>query len=825
MADLRYAVRRLLASPGFACAALATMALGIGANAAIFTVVNTVMLKPAAVERPDRLVEVYTSDSNGVTPATSSYLDYLDLQDLPVFTNAAAYQLSLLNRSDNGISRVVFAESVAGNYFTALGIRPILGRAFTSADDRPGGDGTTILGHAYWQRQFGGDRGIVGRTLTLNGRPVTVIGVAPPAYKGGFVGIVVDLWIPMNLDYDLNPESGARDREERGNRSLFMKARLADGVSLQQAQAAVDVLAIRLGASFPTTNKDRKISLYASSDVRLHPNIDKAIAPVAALLMAVPGLVLLVACANVANLLLARSSGRAREIAVRLAVGASRGRLVRLLLTESVTLSTAGGLLGLLTAGWLTRLIQGWTPPGLPIPLALDLGMDQRVMWFTLLVSIATGVVFGLAPALQVTRPALLPALRDDASGWLRAHRRFGLRNVLVVTQVAVSLVLLTAAGLFVRSLQRAQEIDPGFERERALILTPATMLSGLKADERRVFTETLRDRLAILPGVETVALADRVPLGAQIRSTAIVVDDQQPDANGMGTPVDYTINDVGYFRALGIPVLRGRDFTMSDDKTTPNVAIVSEAFAARFWPDVDPIGRQIRFATGRRTDPKGDAATTVIAPMTVVGVARDTKVRTLGEDPRPYFYRPWRQTDEDMAFVIRTAGNPVPLVNQVRQTVTDLNPDLPILSLNTMQEHLSLMLTPPRLAAAMLGLFGSLAVLLASLGLYGVVAYSTARRTREIGVRVALGADHRQVVWLVVREGMLLVGVGLAIGFVLTAAATRPLAAYLYGLGAFDPLTFISVSAILAGTALVANYLPARRATKVDPMIALRSE
>ena len=821
MGDFRYALRRLIASPGFTLAALATMALGIGANSAIFTIVNTVMLKPAAFERPDRLVEVYTYAPDG-TPVTSSYLDYLDLRALPVFSGTAAYEMTLLNRAERGTSSIIFGEAVAANYFSVLGIQPAIGRTFVADDDKAGAPPTALLGHAFWQRNFGGDPNVLGRTLTLNGRDVTVVGVVPSSYKGGLVGFVVDLWIPLNINYDLSPDN--RDRERRGNRSLFGKARLADGVSIAQAQAAADVLSARLSSSFPDSNQNRRFGLFATTDVRIHPNIDSALAPVAVLLMAVPGLVLLVACANVANLFLARATGRTREIAVRLAVGASRGRLLRLLLAESLTLSAAGGIAGLLLAWWTLRLVQGWTPPGLPLPVALDLGMDQRVVWFTLAMSLATGVVFGLAPALQATRPSLVPALKDEAIGGLRSYRRFGMRNVLVVTQVAVSLVLLTAAGLFVRSLQRAQDIDPGFERERAIIVNPAARLSGLKADERRQYADALRDRLIGLPGVTDVVLTDRVPLGAMVRTTAIVVDDQQPDANGRGVEVDYGINDGGYFRALGIPILRGRDFTPQDTTSAPNVAIVSEAFAKKFFPGADPIGHTIRFATGVGSDPRGNQSESAIAPMTVVGIARDTKIRTLGEEPRPYFYRPWRQTDEDIALVVRTAGDPASLVNSVRQTVVDLNPGVAFI-LTTMREHLALMLTPPRLAAAMLSGFGLLAVALASLGLYAVVAYSVARRTREVGIRIALGATRGQVISLVVREGMVLVAVGIVVGLVIAGVATQPLSAFLYGLDRFDPITFGSVAVIMIATALLANYIPARRAVTIDALRAIRYE
>ena len=830
LSEARYTLRRLAATPGFALAAIATMALGIGANTAIFTLVNTVMLRPAAVDRPDRLVELYTLDSDGV-PATSSYPDYRDYRDHQVWDGGAvAYQLTLLNRIQDGRSRIVFAEATSGNYFQVLGIRPVLGRAFTPADDAAGAPPTTILGYHYWQREFGARPDVLGQTVRLNGRAVTIVGVAPPSYKGGLVGFVVDLWIPLNIDYDFNAEPG-RDRELRGNRSLFAKARLAQRVTLEEAQAAMLVVSARLAAAYPDTNPKRSLVLFASSDVRLHPNVDRYVAPIAALLMAVPGLVLLIACANVANLLLARAQGRTREIAVRLAIGASRARLIRLLLTESMILSSIGGAAGLLLAWWLLRLIEGWTPPGLPIPVALDLGMDSRVAIFTVLVSLATGLLFGLAPALKCTRPQLTPALKDESASILSlAPRRFGIRNALVVTQVGVSLVLLTAAGLFVRSLQRAQDIEPGFERARAIIVTPAVMLSDIPMAERQAFTETLRDRLAALPGVVNVALADRVPLGAQVRTTSVLIDDQQPDQNERGVDVDYTIVDAGYFRTLGIPLLGGRDFTPQDDRDSPRVAIVSEAFAKRYWPDVDPIGRLVHPPGAwqrRRPGPGGNED----PPYTVIGVARDTKVRTLGEAPRPYLYTAWRQSKarryhlEEMALVLRTAGDPASLVDTVRQTVVELNPNVPILSLTTMTEHLSLMMTPPRLAAAFLGGAGALAILLASLGLYAVVAFTAARRTKEIGIRVALGATRAQVIRLVVSEGMTLVAVGVGLGFVLAAAATRPLGAYLYGLDAFDPITFVSVAAILAGTALVANYLPARRAVRVDPLKAIRYE
>ncbi len=580
----------------------------------------------------------------------------------------------------------------------------------------------------------------------------------------------------------------------------------------------MDVVAARLAVEHPGTNESRKVVLVPSNDVRLHPEVDKVLAPVAALLMVVPGLVLLIACANVANLLLARASGRTREVAIRLSIGASRWRLVQQLLTESVTLSMAGGALGMALAYGLMRVAAGWRPEGLPVPLTLDLSMDARVVLFAVGLAVATGVIFGLAPAMQATRPDLVPALKDEGASGLRAHRRYGLRNVLVVVQVAVSLVLLAAAGLFVRSLQEAQFIEPGFESVRAVVLSPILSLTEPDPAVRRQLTLAIADRLSALPGVERVALADRVPLGASVRTSNFLPEGMDADADGRGIDIDTGTIAPGYFAAMSIPLVAGRDFSDGDAEGAPPVAVVSEAFARRFWPDQDPLGRMVRIPTRAGNDPA--------PPLQVVGVARDTKVRTLGETPRPYVYRAWAQRpSDDVGFVIRTSAAPEPLVEPARQAVLDIAPDAAIMELQTMRQHLSLMLTPPRLAAALLGVCGLLALLLASVGLYAVVAYSVARRTKEIGIRVALGATRGSVIWLVVREGMALVVAGVTAGVIAAGVVAQPLSAYLYGVRPVDPLTFAAVAAVLAGVALVANYLPARRAVRVDPLRAIRYE
>jgi predicted permease len=818
--DFRYALRRLRQTPGFASIAVAIMALGIGANTAIFSIVNAVLFRPQPFENPEELVEIYTTGRNSEIGATSSYPDYLDFREQKdLFADVLTYRLGMVNHTTEGASKLLLVEYVTASYFSVLGLRPLLGRAFDPASEGQIGaiEPVAIVSHATWQRRFGGDPSIVGKTVRLNGRAVTVVGVGPEGYGGSWVGLNVDFWLPVAAGplVESLGEGMISDNlyERRGVHMFFVKARLIPGVTVEAARAGMDVLAGRLAREYPETNEGRKIQVFASKDVRFVPIVDRALTPVAGLLMAVVGLVLVIACSNLANLLLARASAGQKEVAIRLAIGANRGQLVRQFMAESVLLAVLGGGAGLLLAYWIVNLIMAFEPP-LPIPVAFDFGLDERVLGFTVILSVLTGVLFGLAPSLKGSRPNLIPTLKDDAPTMGQGGRRFGLRNLLVVSQVAVSLLLLVGAGLFVRSLANVQRIDPGFETKNAAIVATAVDVAGYSEQEGREFYRQFARRLEALPGVLSVALADKVPVGAGISTRDVYIEGYELPPGQDDLEVDNGVVSPSYFETLDVPILRGRGFDERDGEAAPRVAVVSETMARRYWGSGDVIGRSFRLRglDGPRVE--------------IVGVARDTKVRTLGEDPRPYFYLAFGQTYQALAyFIIRTAGDPTRMPETVRQELVAVDPDIPLFEAKTMSDHLGLMLFAPRMGAALLSAFALLAMVLASLGLYGVVAYAVSRRTREVGIRVALGANQGQVVRMVVREGMTLVAVGLGSGLALAVVATRPMSNWLYGIGAGDPMTFGVVGALLASVAFLASYVPARRAAKVDPMVALRYE
>ncbi len=811
VADIKYAVRRLLARPGFTAIALITMALGIGANSAIFSLVNAVLLRPLPVHEPGQLVEIYTQEADE-PPVTSSYADYDDISERSdLFSGVIAYEGRFFSVEGEGQAEVIMGEFVSDNYFEVLGVSAQRGRTLMSGEgDRTEVASAALISDGFWKRGFASDPSVVGQTLTLNGLAFDIVGVASAEFSGMFVGLAPDVWISHSSEAYLTP--GSVELQDRAGRSTWMKGRLRAGVELAEAQAALDVLASQLAEAHPTTNAERQFVLMSSNDVRLHPMVDRALIPVAALLMIVVGLVLLIACANLANLLLARAAGRRKEVAIRLAIGAGRGRLIRQLLTESMLLALLGGALGLALAYWTTAFLVSFQPP-IPIPVVLDLTIDVRVLAFTLVLAMTTGILFGLVPALQATRPDVVSELKDETTAMARRYRKLGLRNSLVVLQVAASLVLLIGAGLFVRSLSNAQAIDPGFETEKAAIVGFNLEVSNYDVLQGREFYRNLTDRIRSRPGVEAVTLANRIPLGIMIRTTETYVE-------GADVPVDeapeINVSTVssGYFETMQVPLLQGRDFSDEDRESAPGAVIVSEAAAQRFWPGQNALGKQLRL-----NDPEAPA-------RTVVGVARDTKVITLGEAPRAYIYLPFSQEYDDMmSVVVRTSGDPTLMLPIIRDEVRALDERLPVWELKTMREHLGLMLFAPRMGATLLSLFGGLAALLASIGLYGVVAYTASQRTREVGIRVALGARPVDVVKLVVGQGMVLVIVGAAIGLGVALVATRPLATFLYGIQATDPLTVFGVSLMLCGVAFVASLIPAMRAARIDPMVALRYE
>jgi predicted permease len=811
LADLRYAIRQLIRRPVFLIVVLRAMALGVGANSAIFSIVNAVLLRPLPVDAPEELVDIYTLDGDETFMNPHDYPDYMAIrEDRETFMDVAAYAADFVSMTVGTGTQVLFGETVSGNYFEVLGVPAARGRGLQDGVDDVPSTNVAVISNGLWNRHYGADPGVVGQTITLRGRPFEIVGVAPDWFKGLWVGFTVDVWIPASAMTYMDPTRSGL--EVRSGRNFLVKGRLQPGVAREQAQARMDLKAARLAAAFPESNADRSFHVIPSSDVRMHPNIDGYMVPVAALLMTVVGLLLLIVCSNLANLMIARALNRRREIAIRLAVGAGRGRLIRQLLTESLVLAVAGGALGLLLAWGITTAIVRFQPPIL-ISLSLDLGLDMTVLVFTFGVAVLAGLLFGLVPALQATKPQLVPALKDLPSTIGSRYRRFGLRNALVVVQVAISMVLLVGAGLFVRSLIAAQRIDPGFEGERAVVMTVAPGLTSWDRPRRREVLHAVIDRVRSLPGVESAAMASRLPLGAAINTNefypvGVEVDpDQAPS-------IDVTRISPQYFETMGAPLLEGRDFTDSDDADAPLVVIVSEATARQYWPGESPIGRTVRLG-----DPDGEI-------RTVIGVARDTKVRTLGESPRPYIYQSWMQSNESfMSIVARTSSEPGPLVPVLQREVRDVAEDLPVMELKTMPEHMGLMLFAPRMGGILLAVFGGLAALLATIGLYGVVAYTAARRTREVGIRVSVGARPTDVIRLMIRQGAVLVGVGAFLGLVLAFVATRPLGSMLYGISVSDPLTFGGVGLLLVAVGLAATLVPALRASRLDPVKALRYE
>jgi predicted permease len=808
--DFKYAVRRLLKAPGFTAVAVLSLALGIGANTAMFSIVNAVLIRDIPVTDRHELVEVYSSDSDGFQYATSSHPDYLSLRAAnDVFQNVVATRTTIARFDLDGSPRVAFGELISWDYFQTLGIEMELGRSFVAEEDEtPGTHPVAILGYRTWTQDFGSDPSILGTDVWLNGRPFTVVGVAPKAYTGSMPVLVTGFFTPLMMTDAIQ---GSNQLEQRSSRSMFMKARLLPGVSVEQANASLRSFSAGLEEQFPESNENRYMSAVPSGKVSLHPAVDRVLTPVAGLLLAVVGIVLLIACANLASFLLARAEDRRREIAVRLALGAGRKRLISQLLIETTMLALLGGLAGLLLAQWTVELMMALRPP-LPVPVDVEISLDRTVLLFTAGVSMLAGMAFGLAPALQATNPDVAPTLKNEATG-SGAPRRFNLRGGLVVTQVAFSFVLLIGAGLFVRSLQKAQAIDPGFDTGAGALAWPMPELSGYETPEEvEAFYDDLERRLLDHPKVTHVALADRLPLGSGIQTQGYLlpgVPSETPDGDH---DIDNANVSPGYFDAMGVEILSGRAFTR-DDLDSERMVIVSQAFAEQYYPGEDLVGRSIQ--TSREDD------------LRIIGVAADTKVRTLGESPRPYVYQLQGQVMFfGMQVVVKGQGTSEELVAITRATIDEISPDMVLFEeVKTMNEHLALLLFPPRMAALMLSVFGGLALLLAGIGVYGVVSYAVAKRTRELGIRMSLGASASDVVRMAVTGGMRLVVVGALVGIVLAGGVTWVAADYLFGISSTDLVTFATIPLLLTGVALLAAWVPARRASRVDPVQALRSE
>jgi predicted permease len=817
--DLRYGARMLIRRPAFTVVAVLSLALGIGANTAIFAVVDGFLWRPFPVEDPDRLVAVLTTDPKNPGFLPLSTLNYEDFRDQnQVFEGLAAYGFGPLDLTVGGETERIFCNMVTGNYFDVLGVRFSRGRGFLPEEDKAlGGHPLVVLSHGLWQRRFGGDTKILGKSVTLNRAPYTVVGIAPEGFTGLVPGFVPDVFVPSMMRNHVNPAFAWLTASRRG---LWLNGvgRLKPGVSQDQAQAAMATLARQLEQQYPVANEGRSLALITLAEARANPTgaAQNPIPLIAGLLLAVVTVVLLIACANVANLLLARAASRQREIAIRLTMGAGRVRLVRQLLTESLLLSLLGGAGGLLVAFWAADLLLAFQPVGF-FPLNLDASFSLRVLGFTLFVALLTGLIFGLAPALQTTRPDIHESLKEGGRQAAEGISGGRLRSLLVVAEVALAAVALIGAGLFVQSLRNAMSIDPGFRTQNIIAMNLDVSLQGYEPARGEEFYRQLRERLENVPGVDSAALGSRLPLGFGLQRT-LILEDQVPSEDERGVLVNVDSVEVGYADTLGIPLVKGREFETYDDADAPRVAIVNQTMAQRFWPDQDAIGRRFRFPAG------GDGRVTPL--IEVIGIARDAKYVTLGEDPIPFAYLPFRQEYQPgMVLFVETTADPSGIMPLVRRELRAMDPGLPVFNVQTLTQQISNSLWLARMGAYLLSVFGLLALVLAAVGIYGVISYSVSQRTHEIGIRMALGAQQAHILKLVLRRGMLLALVGMAIGLSVAFAATRLIVSLLYGVSAADPVTFAAIPMLLVAVALLACYLPARRATRVDPLLALRYE
>jgi putative ABC transport system permease protein len=803
--DLRYGIRMLIKRPGFTAVAVLSLALGTGANTAIFSLVNTVLLRPLPIEKPQQLVALNnTSERNNF--ANFSYPNYKDVRDRnEVFSGLIGYRFTPLSMSHEGINERVWGYEVTGNYFEVLGVGAALGRVISPEDDvTPGGHPIAVMSYKCWQQRFGTDQSIIGKDLIVNGRNYMVVGVAAQGFYGTEVVSAPDLWFPIAMQAQL--EIGDSWLNARRAENIFVQGRLKPGITSAQAQTAMNSIAEQLEREYPDINEGKRVALSAPGLFGLA--FRGPVLGFAGLLMAVVGIVLLLACINLANLLLARAAERRREIAVRLALGATRFRLVRQLLTESVLLALAGGALGLLPALWLLDLVTAIKIP-VTIPGAIDLHADYRVFIFTVMLSLATGVMFGLLPALQATKTDLVPALKDEGS--FGGGRRSWLKSTLIVSQMALSLVLLVGGGLMMRALGQAQNINLGFDPQHAVEVAFNLRLQGYETGQAKEFQKRLLERVRALPGAQAAGIADLVPVDLHFARTGVFIEGQPAHR----TPPTAMYNRVspGYFQGMSTRLLQGRDFTEQDDEKSTRVGIINETFARRFFPGEDPIGK--RFSLSRSEGAK----------IQVIGVVQDGKYAGLNEDPKPFVSRPlWQSDVGSTSVIVRTEDDSQRMIAAVRREVQEMDSHIPM-SGETLVEKLSLPKLPARIAASLLGGFGLLALALAAIGIYGVISYAVSTRTHEIGIRMALGAQKADVLKLVLGQGMMLTLIGIAIGLSAALVLTRLMRSLLFGVSATDPMTFAVASLVLGAVALLACYLPARRATRVDPMDALRHE
>ena len=814
--DIRYGVRTLLKTPGFTAVAVIVLALGIGANTAIFTVVNSVLLRPLPYPDSDRLAMLWETNPRfqiGVDTLPVTHGNFMDWREQnSVFEYVSALAVGRLNLTGGDEPERISSASVSPNFFNLMGSEPKLGRAFRDEEEKPAARKVVVISHALWQRRFAGEPGVIGEAMTLDGESYTVIGVAPEGFQFPrandlpyFIGVSspTDLWRPMTLTGDFVSK-------KRANHQLCVISKLKPGVTREQAQTEMAAIATRLEQSYPESNQGIGVKVVPLSE-QVVGNVRVALL----VLMGAVALVLLIACANVANLLLARSSARHKEIAIRTALGASRGRVVRQLLAEALLLSITAAVAGTLLSLWGIKAMLSLSRQNLP--RAYEISVDVRVLGFAVAIALLTSLLFGLTPALQSSRINLSESLKEGSRGLSSGQHSSRVRSLLVISEVALSLVLLIGAGLMIKSLASLLRVDPGFKP--ANTLTMHITLPGSKyptSNQQIAFFQEVTHRVETLTGVQSIGLISSAPLSGGVYAGGFSIQGRVTTSEADDLVADRRMISPDYFNALGIPLLNGRGFSNRDDQAATGVVIVSESFARRFIPNDEPIGKRIKLGGRDSTRPW----------LSIVGIAGDVRDTSVESDARPCVYVPYPQfPSSGMTLVVRTAFDPKPLILAIRDEVWAVDKDQPVTDVKTMDQYVTDSVSPRRFNALLLAIFASLALVLATVGIYGVMSFSVTQRVHEIGIRVALGAQPSQVIRLVLGRGMALVLAGVAIGLAGALALTRVMTSLLYGVSATDPMTFVVVSALLAAVALLASYIPARRATKVDPMIALRCE
>ena len=808
--DIRYAFRMLLKRPGFTVIVVLTLALGIGANTTIFSAIDAVLLNPLPYKDPERLVVIWETNKqlgpemwDRNEAAIGNFLDWRS--NNKSFDQLGALFDTSMNLTGVGEPQRIRSFVVTTNFFQVLGVQPMLGRSFLPESETPGSPFTAIISHELWHRQFGSDPNLIGKSLTLNAHQVEVIGVMPPGFALQFpINMQVDMWVPFVID------AADPDYHDRGNNFLYTVGRLKQGVSQEQAQTEMNLIASQLQQQYPATNAEKGVRVVA-----LQKQIVGNVESYLYILFAAVGFLLLIACANVAGLLLARVTARHKEVAIRIAVGASRWRLVRQLLTESMILSILSGLLGLLLAYGGVKLLLALTPSD--VPRLHEIGLHVPVFLWTLAISVATGVLFGLAPAIQASKPDLNTALKESSGRNPGSFQGSGLRNLLVVSEVAVALLLLVGAGLMTKSFSRLQRVDPGFDATNVVSMNLALPTSKYRQQQVNIFYDQLLERVKNLPGVKSVAGVDFLPLGSGNASSRFVIEGAPvvPLADRPYAGIRLITPD--YFQTMSIPQLKGRSFTDQDRENTPNVIIVNEALASHYWPNQDVVGKRLAISQEESGPPVW---------REIVGVVGNVRHKALETEVMPEAYFPYKQSPGNyMSLVVRTASDPASMVPAIRSQVLSIDKDQPVSDVMTMEQRVAKSVAAKRFVMFLLGAFSILALGLAAVGIYGVMAYLVTQRTQEIGVRMALGAQKRDVLRLVVGKGMVLAIIGTAIGLVASLALTRLMRSLLFEVTPTDGLTFVIVSVVLLTVALLACYIPARRATKVDPLVALRYE